>query len=233
MRGNASNLRTELFMNQIVQTMSLEHQLELCDGAPAVDCARFGPEASGMLIDTSAWVPSFHRDDVEWMLRGESHLYETALYRHEYGFQNNDDTDEPTGSDEPNQDDACKRAQEKCILVLDDETDIRTFVAATLGGLGYRVLEAANVNDAMRVIEEEAGKVDLLLSDVVLPGTVSGPELAAKAKDLYPELKLVFMSGYTGGLYTHGKIPGYDETLLSKPFRRVELAIAIRDALAE
>ena len=52
-----------------------------------------------------------------------------------------------------------------------------------------------------------------------------------KAKDLYPKLKLVFMSGYAADLYTDDRIPGFDETLLPKPYRRVDLAKVIHDSL--
>jgi len=126
-----------------------------------------------------------------------------------------------------------KRGQEGAILVLEDDPDVRSFAVAALEGLGYRVREAADANAALQVLEEEAENLDLLLSDVVLPGGVSGPELAAKARGLYPKLKLVFMSGYAADLYTHDKIPGFDELLLNKPFRLAELSKAIHDTLAE
>ena len=124
------------------------------------------------------------------------------------------------------------RGQGETILGLEDDREVRSLAVAALERLGYRVLEAADANAAMQVLEEEADNIDLLLSDVVLPGGVSGPEFATKAKDLYPELKLVFMSGYAADLYTDDKIPGFDETLLNKPFRLADLAKAIHDALA-
>ena len=83
----------------------------------------------------------------------------------------------------------------------------------------------------MRVLKE-VGHVDLLLSDVVLPGSFSGPELAAEVKTLNPNLKIVFMSGYAADLYAPGKIPGFNETLLTKPFRRMDLVKTIQEALA-
>jgi len=127
----------------------------------------------------------------------------------------------------------CGQGHEEAILVLEDDPDVRSFAVAALEGLGYRVHEAADANAALQVLEEEADNLDLLLSDVVLPGGVSGPELAAKAKDLYPKLKLVFMSGYAADLYTHDKIPGFDEILLTKPFRLAELSKAVQATLAE
>ncbi len=117
-------------------------------------------------------------------------------------------------------------------MVLEDDPDVRNLAVTILDGMGYRVHEAVDANAAMQVLEEKANSLDLLLCDVVLPGGVSGPEFAAKAKDLYPNLKLVFMSGYAADLYTHDKIPGFDETLLTKPFKRAELSRVIHDTLA-
>ena len=91
--------------------------------------------------------------------------------------------------------------------------------------------KAADADDALQVIEAEADDLDLLLCDVVLPGRVSGPEFAGKAKELYPHLKVVFMSGYASDLYAHDNIPGFNEALLTKPFRRAHLTSVIRDAL--
>jgi len=137
-----------------------------------------------------------------------------------------------TMSDEPLSGKDRKRGQGEAILVLEDDPDVRSFAVNALLGLGYRVHEAADAAAAMQVLKEEAEKLDLLLSDVVLPGGVSGPEFAANAKDLYPKLKLVFMSGYAADLYTDEKVPGFDEMLLTKPFRLAELSKAIHDALA-
>ncbi|MCZ6509567.1 MAG: PAS domain S-box protein [Alphaproteobacteria bacterium] len=135
-------------------------------------------------------------------------------------------------SDERIQDSDLKRGQKEVILVLEDDPDVRSFAVVALEGLDYRALEAGDANAALRVLEEAAGNIDLLLCDVVLPGGVSGPELAANLKNLYPELKFVFMSGYAADLYTHDKIPGFDEPLLTKPFKRADLAQVIHDTLA-
>jgi two-component system cell cycle sensor histidine kinase/response regulator CckA len=135
-------------------------------------------------------------------------------------------------SDEPIQDEDQVGAQEKTILVLEDEPDVRSFAVAALKTLGYRVCEATGVDAAMQLLEQEAENIDLLLADVVLTGNVSGPELAARAKNLYPKLKVVFMSGYTAGLYDHDRIPGFNETLLNKPFELADLAKAVQEALA-
>jgi CheY-like chemotaxis protein len=124
------------------------------------------------------------------------------------------------------------RGQGEAILVLEDDPDVRDLAVTILDGLGYRVLEAADASAAMRVLEEETDKIDLLLSDVVLPGGVSGPELAARAKILYPKLKPVFMSGYAADFHAHGDAVGVEEALLTKPFKRADLAKVVHDTLA-
>ena len=136
-----------------------------------------------------------------------------------------------TASNQPVQKDARKRVQGETILVLEDDQNVRSIAVAALEGLGYRVFEAADASAAMCVLAEDGGNVDLLLSDIAVPGG-GGPELAARAKELYPELKLVFMSGYAAELYTGEKVPGFDETLLAKPFKLADLAKAVHDALA-
>ena len=137
-----------------------------------------------------------------------------------------------TASNKPVQQETQKRAQRETILVLEDDPNLRSSTAAALIRLGYQVIEATSADAALLVFEEEADNIDLLLCDVVLTGSVSGPELAARAKSLYPKLKVVFMSGYTAELYEHERIPGFDETLLTKPFELADLARAIYDALA-
>ena len=92
---------------------------------------------------------------------------------------------------------------------------------------------AGDAKAASQVLEDQVDKIDLLLCDVVLPGAVSGPEFAGNAIELYPKLKVVMMSGYAPDLYTHDNVPGFDETLLRKPFKRADLAKAIGSALAD
>ena len=82
------------------------------------------------------------------------------------------------------------------ILVLEDDPDVRELTVLQLKSLGYTVLQAHDGNSALEVLGQE-GKIDLLLSDVVLPGGMRGPEVAIKAKEDQPDLKVLFMSGYT------------------------------------
>lgn len=135
-------------------------------------------------------------------------------------------------SSEPTRASDLEQGQGKVILVLEDDPAVRDSTVLVLQGLGYKALEAGDAKTAMRILEEEAGNLDLLLSDVVLPGGVSGPEFAYQAKALSPKLKIVFMSGYPADHHSHNNIQSFDEILLTKPFQRADLNRAIQDTLA-
>ncbi len=122
-----------------------------------------------------------------------------------------------------------KTGNEK-ILVLEDDPDVRELTVLQLKSLGYTVLQAHDGSSALDVLDKE-GPVDLLLSDVVLPGGMRGPEVALKAKEDQPNLKVLFMSGYTqNALETHSEL-GETAMLLNKPFRKKDLSEKIREAI--
>lgn len=117
------------------------------------------------------------------------------------------------------------------ILVAEDDDGVRASVVTQLVELGYRVLAVANGEAALEILRR-AEHVDLLFTDVVMPGTLNGRALADKAKELNPALAIVFTSGYTeNAIIHHGRL---DEgvILLSKPYRLAQLADTIRMALA-
>ncbi len=120
------------------------------------------------------------------------------------------------------------RGSEKILIVEDDE-DVLAFTAAVLSGLGYQVLTVSGGNDAISLIEQN-NDIDLLLTDVVMPG-INGEELSLRAKEVQPELKVLFMSGYTeNALMNKNRLkPGIQ--LLSKPFSRYSLASRVRSVL--
>lgn len=115
------------------------------------------------------------------------------------------------------------------LLLVEDYHPLREFAAASLRQCGYKVLTAPNASRALKIVEEHGSSIDLLLTDVVMPG-VTGRELAAKARRLCPEMKVLFISGYTGvdGAH-HGMIDQFP--LLTKPFTATELAMQVRAAL--
>ena len=116
------------------------------------------------------------------------------------------------------------------VLVVEDDPDVRELAVAMLESLGYRVVAVPEAASGRAVLEREAN-IDLLLSDVVLPGGTSGPEFVEAARQIYPDLKVIFMSGYTAEADNPDGILGSDRVLLNKPFRRNQLAKVLRAAL--
>ncbi|CAN7177926.1 response regulator [Pseudoduganella sp. LjRoot289] len=115
---------------------------------------------------------------------------------------------------------------DETVLVVEDDPGVRAVVLDMLGGLGYRVLSAENGEQALRVLERE--RVDLLFTDVVMPGTLRSPDLALAARGMQPDIAVLFTSGYPQSAIVHGGRldPGLE--LLSKPYRRDELARKLR-----
>ena len=122
------------------------------------------------------------------------------------------------------------RGRGQSVLVVEDEPAVRKLVIKILKGLGYEVVAAEDGAQALSMLET-LDTLDLLLSDVVLPGGLSGRELAREIAERRPEVKLLLMSGYAADvLLKEGDLsPGTD--LLHKPFRRAELARRVRAAL--
>jgi two-component system, cell cycle sensor histidine kinase and response regulator CckA len=113
------------------------------------------------------------------------------------------------------------------VLVVDDLPIVRGAVRAMLEAGGYCVLEAADGAEALRVAEQHAGRIDLLMSDVVMPG-MRGPELAERLVARFPGLRVVLTSGYAEDAPA---LTG--ATFLQKPFTAAELAEKLREALDE
>jgi PAS domain S-box-containing protein len=116
------------------------------------------------------------------------------------------------------------------ILVVEDNPDVRRLVLRQLRDLGYEVIEAANGPEALKILDGGAA-IDLLFTDVVMPGGMTGRQLAEAAKARRPGMKTLFTSGYTeDSILRLGKLdPGV--RLLSKPYRKHELATRIRETL--
>ena len=117
------------------------------------------------------------------------------------------------------------------ILVVEDDAFTRTPIVRALRSFGYFVLEATNGEDALRVMQEHHAPVHLVISDVVMP-EMNGAELVAFLRDSYPELRVLFMSGYTAGYIEEmgERVAGVE--LLSKPFSPTQLIAKVREVLA-
>lgn len=121
--------------------------------------------------------------------------------------------------------------EEATVLVAEDNDDVRAYTVDTLRQLGYRVLEAHDGASAMRLLERTDVDVDLLFSDIVMPG-MSGWELAKRALAHKPALRVLFTSGYPRDIDASGAV-GRNIAILGKPFTRSDLARSIRGSLQD
>jgi PAS domain S-box-containing protein len=115
------------------------------------------------------------------------------------------------------------------VLVVEDDHGVRDFAVSVLRELGYHVLEAATGDAAFGLIEASPG-IDLLFTDVVMPGELNGADLAKAALERRPELRVLFTSGYTTRL-VEKEWPAERVDLLRKPYRSIDLAQRVRAAL--
>ncbi|MEJ8853485.1 ATP-binding protein [Variovorax robiniae] len=115
------------------------------------------------------------------------------------------------------------------VMVVEDEQRLRNVSVEALGELGYTVIEAASPHDALRMMDEGRA-ISLLFTDMVMP-EMSGRELAERARERAPGLKVLFTTGYTRNTTLRNGGLGADTRLLSKPFSVDELALKVRQAL--
>jgi two-component system cell cycle sensor histidine kinase/response regulator CckA len=116
------------------------------------------------------------------------------------------------------------------ILVVDDEESLRVVVGDLLGQLGYKVLSASGGDEAMALAAEYSGKIDLLLSDVIME-PVPGPALAERLTAERPEMKVVFISGYADDSLAPEGILKPGTVLVHKPFTIKILSAKLREVL--
>ena len=116
------------------------------------------------------------------------------------------------------------------ILVVEDEEKVRRLTTRILQGQGYKVLEAACGTDALNVCSEQNKAIQMVLTDVVMPG-MNGRQLADQLKLLYPYMKIVYMSGYTDNAIVHHCILENGVNFIQKPFTIDALTRKLRDVL--
>jgi PAS domain S-box-containing protein len=118
----------------------------------------------------------------------------------------------------------------EAILVVEDDSMVRRYVVTQIENLGYTTLEAANAAEALKIID--TARIDLLFTDVIMPGTMNGRQLVEEALKRKPSLKVLYTSGYTeNAIVHHGRLDS-GVLLLAKPYRKSELARMLRLALA-
>jgi two-component system, cell cycle sensor histidine kinase and response regulator CckA len=116
------------------------------------------------------------------------------------------------------------------ILVVEDEASVLRLIAKTLKNLGYAVMTANSSKDAVNLAKEADGKIDLLLTDVIMP-EMNGQDLAKALSALYPGLKCLFMSGYTSTVIASHGVLEEGVRFIQKPFSEANLAIKVKEAL--
>jgi signal transduction histidine kinase/ActR/RegA family two-component response regulator len=132
--------------------------------------------------------------------------------------------------DMPQADEAAPRGHET-ILIAEDDPFVRSSVIQRVEALGYRVVAAVNGNEALQRLRAEPG-IDMLFTDIVMPGGMSGWELAEQARRIRPGLPVLFTSGYAlETLVEQGRMQAH-AVVLTKPYRKAELAQRLRDAFA-
>ena len=115
----------------------------------------------------------------------------------------------------------------EAILVVEDDPDLRSYLGEILRSLDYRVVVASNSAEALGLLAKNGRHIDLLLTDIIMPG-LTGRQLVEKARDQYPDLKVLYMTGYSRNAVVHqGRLDeGVD--LLQKPISQAELAHRVR-----
>jgi len=116
------------------------------------------------------------------------------------------------------------------VLVVDDDEMVLRTAAETVRDLGYHVLSAHNGGEALQVLKGSQ-KIDLLFSDIVMPGGINGVQLAIEARRLQPSLKVLLTSGYTAAVLMDKHSLPKEFPVLGKPYRRDQLAAILRELI--
>jgi PAS domain S-box-containing protein len=116
------------------------------------------------------------------------------------------------------------------VLVVEDDADVRATAVEMLTNLGYRVIEAGNADSALAILQCGIA-IDLLFTDVVMPGKLRSPELARLAKELLPDIAILFTSGHTQNAIVHDGRLDDDVELISKPYSSERLSLKVKRVL--
>jgi PAS domain S-box-containing protein len=137
---------------------------------------------------------------------------------------------EPAVTDKPEPATQAITSGTETILLVEDEVPLRHMLQETLSGAGYHVLEASDGTDAIRKWEKQAGSIDLLLTDVVMP-LVNGRQLARRLTSVAPRMRVIYMSGYADDVIAYHGILDEETTLVQKPFSPNALLQKLREVL--
>jgi two-component system, cell cycle sensor histidine kinase and response regulator CckA len=126
----------------------------------------------------------------------------------------------------------CPPQGKETILLVEDDAAVLEMVKDVVLELGYTVLPAATPKEAVRLAGEQAGKIDLIITDLIMP-EMTGRELEKHLTSLYPHLRCLYMSGYTNNVIAHQGVLGEGVNFIQKPFSQQDLAVKIRIALGK
>jgi len=118
------------------------------------------------------------------------------------------------------------------VLVVEDNVDVRRVAVRQLVALGYQVVEADNGASGLEVLSQDHG-IDLVFTDIVMPGGMTGIEMIAAAREARPDLKALFTTGFTSAATANNSRVSGADMVISKPYRVTELAAKLREALAQ
>jgi two-component system, cell cycle sensor histidine kinase and response regulator CckA len=124
------------------------------------------------------------------------------------------------------------RGGDETILLVEDEQLVRTTAARVLAMRGYEVLDAGDPKQALAIARSHVGRIDLLLTDVVMPA-MNGRELAEKIRSLRPNISVLYMSGYTDDVIVRHGVQTSEVAFLAKPFTITDLVRTVRTILDE
>jgi len=116
-------------------------------------------------------------------------------------------------------------------MLVEDEDPVRIFGARALRNKGYKVLEAKSGEDALETIRDGAEKIDLLITDVVMP-RMDGPALIREVRQTHPDLKVIFISGYTEDSFRQRLDTDSEIHFLPKPFSLKQLAGKVKEVIS-
>ena len=120
----------------------------------------------------------------------------------------------------------------ECILLVEDDPTVREIAKEILEHLSYSVLVAASPHESIKLVEDYKGKIDLLITDIVMP-EINGRDLAQKICALRPNVKVIFTSGYTEDVIVHHGVLKEHLNFIGKPYSIQSLSQKIRDVLSQ